>query len=400
MAVTSTRTISSAFTPTTGTLIADFESMASGANAPIEGTTPIAINATVWHHAAATYDGTTFNLYLDGELEATLTPAGNPVPRFDSIQHAGLATAMTSAGERAGFFAGVLDEARIWNYARSQAQIEDGMTRAMTGAPGLLGRWGFDTAFGVVNDTTGNDHVGTLFGPAWNWVIGAPFTSPTNLTPIVNAGSDQTITLPDAASLSGSVSDDSVTGSVTQTWTKVSGPGTVTFQDPAAVATIAVFSASGTYVLRLSADDGELVGSDTLTVIVNSGPVNQAPIVDAGGDQVITTGTTASLAGSVSDDGLPGIDVDVEWTQVSGPGTVTFDDATAAATVASFSAIGSYVLRFTADDGQLVSSDTLDRHGNRLGNQQRARSWRYERLRQSGTSTRPRCIHLHPRAVV
>ena len=51
------------------------------------------------------------------QLDATL--AANATPRFDSIQHFGLGTAMNSTGVAAGFFDGVIDEARVWNHARS-----------------------------------------------------------------------------------------------------------------------------------------------------------------------------------------------------------------------------------------------------------------------------------------
>src|SRR5207237_2636028 len=55
--------------------------------------------------------------------------------------------------------------------------------------------------------------------------------TPPNQPPTVNAGPDQTITLPNSANLSGSVSDDGlpVGISVTITWSKVSGPGSVAF---------------------------------------------------------------------------------------------------------------------------------------------------------------------------
>ena len=73
------------------------------------------------------------------------------------------------------------------------------------------------------------------------------------------AGPDQTITLPNAVTLDGTVSDDGLPtppGVVTTTWSQVSGPGTVTFADAAAVDTTASFPVDGTYVLRLTADDG------------------------------------------------------------------------------------------------------------------------------------------------
>ena len=47
------------------------------------------------------------------------------------------------------------------------------------------------------------------------------------------------------------------------TWSKVAGPGTVTFADPNAAVTTATFSAPGEYVLRVSADNGETTAAST-----------------------------------------------------------------------------------------------------------------------------------------
>ena len=55
---------------TTRVLVADFEDTAGGGNHPVLGTTVICDG--LWYHAAATYDGTTWRLYLNGVLE---TPA-------------------------------------------------------------------------------------------------------------------------------------------------------------------------------------------------------------------------------------------------------------------------------------------------------------------------------------
>jgi hypothetical protein len=58
-------------------------------------------------------------------------------------------------------------------------------------------------------------------------------------------------------------------------WSKVSGPGAVTFGDASAVDTVATFSQAGTYILELMADDGANPAvSDTVTITVNPEPAN------------------------------------------------------------------------------------------------------------------------------
>jgi hypothetical protein len=84
-----------------------------------------------------------------------------------------------------------------------------------------------------------------------------------NLQPTVNAGADQTITLPATAILAGVVSDDGLpNGTLSVAWSQVSGAGVATFTNSATAITEASFSLSGTYQLRLTATDGALTNSD------------------------------------------------------------------------------------------------------------------------------------------
>ena len=97
-----------------------------------------------------------------------------------------------------------------------------------------------------------------------------------NLPPTAEAGPDQTIYLPSDATLDGTVTDDGQPdppATVTTTWSKQSGPGTVTFGDASLVDTTATFSETGTYVLRLTADDSDLTAFDEVTIIVKSCPL-------------------------------------------------------------------------------------------------------------------------------
>ena len=156
----------------------------------------------------------------------------------------------------------------------------------------------------------------------------------TNAPPSVNAGPDQTITLPDVATLNGSATDDGLPAGSTLTvsWQKVSGPGTVTFSAPASAITTASFSADGPYVLRLSASDSFLQTSDDVNVTVNPAP---APTIGVSPSSFTFTATAGAANPSsqtldVTNIGAGTLDVhvtdDASWL------TVTPDSGTAPAT--------------------------------------------------------------------
>src|SRR5262249_57325524 len=104
---------------------------------------------------------------------------------------------------------------------------------------------------------------------------------PVNQAPVVDAGSNQTITLPASANLSGTAHDDGLPnppGTLTTLWSFGSGPGQVSFQNPNALSTTASFTLAGTYRLRLMAGDGALSATDSVQITVQPpGSVNTAP---------------------------------------------------------------------------------------------------------------------------
>lgn len=92
----------------------------------------------------------------------------------------------------------------------------------------------------------------------------------------------------------------------------------------------------------------------TATYTINSGPS-----VTAGAQQVLAT-TSTTLTGFVSDDGLMGGGTRfTNWSKVTGPGTVTFGNASLTNSTASFSADGIYVLQLRASDGQYTNSSQV-----------------------------------------
>jgi PKD repeat protein len=177
--------------------------------------------------------------------------------------------------------------------------------------------------------------------------------------PIADAGPDQTVTLPSGKTsmtvqLNGSGSVD-ICGNVTKyAWSGKPNPSDV--MKPS------VSLSAGTYVFSLIVMDNGYTWSapSTVTITVKAGVTNKAPTVSAGSAQTITLPATASITGTATDDGLPvGSTLTTTWSKSSGSGTVTFGNASALATTASFSTAGSYVLRLTASDGALSSSATV-----------------------------------------
>lgn len=267
----------------TNVLAADFEegtgSVSPGLNHPVTGTTTIADNT--WHHAAATFSNGVFTIYLDGLPEATLTLTNTRFPQGASTQHAALGTMLTSTGTALGRFHGVMDEARIWNFAKTQAQIQADINTEMSVPPtGLLARWGLNEGSGtIVHSNAANTVNGNIINSGSAWVSpGAPFNlsftppaAPTALT--VTAVSDSEIQLAWADN-----SGDETAFEIERSATGSGGPFSL-IASPAANSTTYAntgLSAGANYCYRVRAINGANASGYTLIECAstfNSGPV-------------------------------------------------------------------------------------------------------------------------------
>ena len=136
--------------PVSNLLVAGFGSSESF----LQGRTPI--TRSTWHHAAAAFDGEVLRIYLDRQLEGE--------KRFVNAPPLGATKRVTLAGMRTsvygtdatfhGLFQGALDEARLWNHARSAGAIAAGQSTDLPSAPGLISRWSMDApASGILTAT-------------------------------------------------------------------------------------------------------------------------------------------------------------------------------------------------------------------------------------------------------
>ena len=110
------------------------------------------------------------------------------------------------------------------------------------------------------------------------YVIGAvPGDSTFNpAPPVVNAGPDQAFAkpaIPLVVTMAATVTDEDPLqgepGTLSVTWSTVSGPATVTFSDVTAEDPTATFTVPGEYVLKLTVSDGSKSAEDTMAVYIN-----------------------------------------------------------------------------------------------------------------------------------
>ncbi len=119
-----------------------------------------------------------------------------------------------------------------------------------------------------------------------------------NQSPVANAGSDITLTLPvNSTMLTGSGYDPDGT-IVSYAWSRVSGPTTFTLVNANAAATGLNGLVQGTYVFRLTVTDNRgATATDNVTVTVNAATAtpNQPPTANAGSDITLTLPVNSTL---------------------------------------------------------------------------------------------------------
>ena len=166
--------------PLSQVLVADFQEHVSseqpGVNHPIRGRTRI--STSQWHHAVATYDGTCWQLYLDGQAETAGNDCPGGRPDFESRQPLSLGAMLDAEGHLAGSFEGVVDQMRIWNRALTQNEILDNrQADTLRRDHGLLGWWRFDEGRGdVAYDSSHLSLAATIEGGTWVYE-GAPIAA-------------------------------------------------------------------------------------------------------------------------------------------------------------------------------------------------------------------------------
>ena len=140
-------------------------------NTDLQGTTNV--NDGQWHHVACVFDGSTKILYVDGKLDASIAVTGT-IATSNAAVYFGENSEATSR-----HFNGSIDEVRIWDDARTQAEIQANMHRELAGSEAnLVAYYQMSDGSGTsLTDNTSNGHTGTLNNSP-SWVTSAAHAGP------------------------------------------------------------------------------------------------------------------------------------------------------------------------------------------------------------------------------
>ena len=134
-------------------------------------------SAGVWHHLAATYDGTSvIKLYVDGveQLVTTQTSSGSaPYQTENQTTIAEIGARTESDGNPGSFMDGMIDEVALWNTALSTAQVQSLYIQGRVfdtnsiASGSVVGYWKLENN---ADDSSGNSRHGTKIGATYSGI--------------------------------------------------------------------------------------------------------------------------------------------------------------------------------------------------------------------------------------
>ena len=149
-----------------------------------------------WQHVAFVKSGTTFSLYLNGSLAYQLVDATNiPATLNNSSQYVAIGASMWNGSANvnyptSSYFAGGIDEVRVWTTARSQSDIANNMNvKVAPSTSGLASYWDFN---GTSDTTKIYDRTGLLNLVTW----GTPAPTYPDIKTTVTTPGAMTVTFP------------------------------------------------------------------------------------------------------------------------------------------------------------------------------------------------------------
>ncbi|MDF3077372.1 MAG: hypothetical protein K0S09_1261, partial [Sphingobacteriaceae bacterium] len=245
-----------------------------------------------WNHIAQTYNGTTLTCYVNGVVAYSSNEFAGKIPA---------PTAVKSIGRVDNYFQGALDEVRMWNVTRTQAQIQADMNRTISpSSAGLVAYYKLDEGTGstTVNAVTASS--GTLTnGPVWS-ISSAPVGATVTWSPAAGLNTTNgaiAIATPTATTTYTATATDASTGCVS------TATQTITVNTVTATASNSGAVISGGTIMLASTGTGTFswTGPNSFTSTLQNPVIANATTANAGTYNVTVTqnGCTATASTNV-----------------------------------------------------------------------------------------------------
>jgi len=175
-----------------------------------------------------------------------------------------------------------------------------------------------------------------------------------NTAPVASAGPDQNVSVGDVVVLDGSGSTDAEGDILTFSWSLTSVPqgSGATLSDATAVSATFVADLAGDYIAQLIVNDGEFDSTaDPVVITAQVVAANTPPVADAGLNQSLLVGETATLDGSGSSD-ADGDLLTFSWSlSVPAGSAAALTDPGAISPTFIIDVAGDYVAQLIVNDG-------------------------------------------------
>jgi Ca2+-binding RTX toxin-like protein len=305
-------------------------------------TTSEVFPANQWVHVTAVNDGNgNAYIYWNGELKASGTDQLVPLNVTRNNQYIGRDN-WSEYPYNADYFQGKMDEVRVWNKARTQAEIQADMNRELAGTEtGLVGYWNFNESSGdTVQDISGHNLNGTIFGAN-------RISISSNDSLVGGDGND---------SLDGGTGNDTMIGGNGNDIYVVNMVGDVVTETSTVATEIDTVQSNITYTLGNNLENLTLTGTSAINGTGNA--LNN-----------YITGNAAANAinGSVGNDTLEG-GTGNDLYIVDAIGDVIKETSTTATEVDKVNSSVSYVLSANLENLTLTGTNTINGTGNALNN--------------------------------
>lgn len=203
-----------------------------------------------------------------------VAPAGDDVATHTDLERFGLLNPEGVTYDAARDVMVVVDDQGLWEVDTNGALIDSvnlsglGLKRAAGVAVAPASDGSGKRSYYIVDRVVDNNVVATE-NDGKLYEVAASMPAIGNRPPLADAGPDTVADVGETLQLAGSGSDDGQPAALTSTWSKVSGPGTVSFAAGSSLTTGVSFSAPGKYTLRLTVNDSALTSTDDVIVNVS-----------------------------------------------------------------------------------------------------------------------------------